>query len=250
MHRPFDFTAPAIIQARIDLAACFRMAAELGMHEGICNHLSAVVPGHPSLFFVNPLGLSFSEITASRLLICDFEGNVLDGLGEPERTAFHIHARIHVLHPSAKACFHTHMPYATALCSIEGAPLSWTSQASLKFFGRIAVDDEYNGLALDPGEGDRIASIMGHASIAFLRNHGVIVVGASIGEAWDDLYYLERACQNEYMARCTQGRLSRVAEETAARTSKQWSSFGPVAGRLHLASIKRHLDRLAVDYAA
>ncbi|WP_350029070.1 class II aldolase/adducin family protein [Caballeronia sp. GAFFF1] len=129
-------------------------------------------------------------------------------------------------------------------------PLSWTSQASLKSFGRIAVDDEYNGLALAPGEGDRIASIMGNVSIAFLRNHGVIVVGASIGEAWDDLYYLERACPSEYMARCTQGRLSRVAEETATRPSKQWSSFGPVAGRLHLASIKRHLDRLAVDYAA
>lgn len=104
-----------IWQARVDLAACFRMAARLGMEEGICNHFSAVVPGYDDLFIVNPYGYAFAELTASMLLICDFHGNVVSGNGQPEATAFYIHARIHKNIPRAKAAFHTHMPYATAL---------------------------------------------------------------------------------------------------------------------------------------
>ena len=86
-------TRDAVQQARIDLAACFRMAAKLGLHEGICNHLSFVVPGRDDLFLVNPYGWGFAEITASRLLVCDFHGNVVAGDGVPEATAFYIHAR-------------------------------------------------------------------------------------------------------------------------------------------------------------
>ncbi|WP_408261827.1 class II aldolase/adducin family protein, partial [Paraburkholderia xenovorans] len=94
-----ELNTPAIRQARIDLAACFRMASLLGLHEGICNHFSALVPGLPTLFLVNPLGYAFDEITASSLLICDFDGNVVAGKGIPESTAFHIHARVHMRHP-------------------------------------------------------------------------------------------------------------------------------------------------------
>jgi ribulose-5-phosphate 4-epimerase/fuculose-1-phosphate aldolase len=110
----------AIAQARIDLAACFRMAARLGMGEGICNHFSVVVPGRPELFLVNPYGLAFAEVTASSLLICDFDGRVVLGDGRPEATAFFIHAQLHRLNPRATAAFHTHMPHATALFMLEG----------------------------------------------------------------------------------------------------------------------------------
>jgi ribulose-5-phosphate 4-epimerase/fuculose-1-phosphate aldolase len=111
-------------QARVDLAACFRMAARLGMHEGICNHFSLVVPGRDDLFLVNPYGWAFAEVTASRLLICDFAGNVVAGQGVPEATAFYIHARVHKNLPRARAAFHTHMPNATALAMLEGPPLA------------------------------------------------------------------------------------------------------------------------------
>src|SRR3954470_11754865 len=174
----------AVQQARIDLAACFRMAAKLGLHEGICNHLSFVVPGRDDLFLVNPYGWAFSEITASRLLICDFEGNVVAGEGVPESTAFYIHARIHLGKPRARAAFHTHMPNATALAMLEGPPLVWAGQTALKFHGRTLVDEDYNGLALDTNEGDRIAASLGGADIVFMKNHGVMVVGASAAEAW------------------------------------------------------------------
>ncbi|HWL83071.1 MAG TPA: class II aldolase/adducin family protein, partial [Roseomonas sp.] len=97
--RNSDLDQEAVRQARVDLAACFRMAARMGLHEGICNHLSAMVPGREDLFLVNPYGWAFSEVTASRLLICDFHGNVVAGEGIPEATAFYIHGRLHMKHP-------------------------------------------------------------------------------------------------------------------------------------------------------
>lgn len=240
--------AAAVWQARVDLAACFRAAARLGLHEGICNHFSAVVPGRDDLFLVNPYGWGFAEITASRLLVCDFHGRVVEGAGAPEATAFFIHARLHLRLPRARAAFHTHMPNATALSMLEGPPLSWAGQTALKFHGRVAVDEEYNGLALDEAEGDRIAAAMGEADIAFLKNHGVMVVGPTIAEAWDDLYYLERACEAQRLAESTGRRLKPVAPEIAERTARQMREGDRESARLHLDSIRRILDREAPEY--
>src|SRR5471030_2360387 len=120
--RNLALDSDAVMQARIELAACFQLAAQRGFEEGVCNHFSAVVPGHEDLFFVNPYGYAFAEVTASRLLVCDFEGHVIAGEGKPEATAFYIHARLHRSKPRVKAAFHTHMPNATALCLIEGPP--------------------------------------------------------------------------------------------------------------------------------
>jgi ribulose-5-phosphate 4-epimerase/fuculose-1-phosphate aldolase len=240
--------APGLRQARVDLAACFRMASRLGMHEGICNHLSAMVPGRDDLFLVNPYGLAFSEVTASSLLVCDFDGHVVAGEGQPEATAFYIHARLHKRHPRAQAAFHTHMPNATALAMLEGPPLAWAGQTALKFYGRTAVDEDYNGLALDEREGDRIAAAMGEADIVFMKNHGVMVVGPSIAEAWDDLYYLERAAEAQRLALSTGRPLKPVSAEIAERTYRQMRDGDAESARLHLESIKRILARQEPDY--
>ncbi len=126
----------AVWQARVDLAACFRAAARLGLHEGICNHLSAMVPGSDELFLVNPYGWGFHEITASRLLVCDFDGNgSWTGSGEPEATAFYIHGRVHMRLPRARAAFHTHMPNATAMAMLDGPPLLWAGQTRAEVLG-------------------------------------------------------------------------------------------------------------------
>jgi len=241
--------ASAVQQARIDLAACFRMAAKLGLHEGICNHLSFVVPGRDDLFLVNPYGYAFSEITASRLLVCDFAGNVVAGTGVPEATAFYIHARLHKNVPRAKACFHTHMPNATALTMIEGPPLVWAGQTALKFYGRTQVDEVYGGLALDETEGDRIAASVGDADIVFMKHHGVMVLGASIAEAWDDLYYLERACEVQRLAMATGRKLQPVPADLAARTYLQMREGDRESARLHLESIKRIISAESPDFA-
>ncbi|MBY0337345.1 MAG: aldolase [Acetobacteraceae bacterium] len=240
--------APAVRQARVDLAACFRMAARLGLHEGICNHFSFVVPGRDDLMLVNPYGYAFSEITASRLLICDFHGNVVAGDGVPEATAFYIHARMHMRHPRAKAAFHTHMPNATALAMLEGPPLVWAGQTALKFYGRTLVDEDYNGLALDEREGDRIAGSLGDADIVFMKNHGVMVVGPSVAEAWDDLYYLERAAEAQRLAFSTGRALKPVAPEIARKTYEQMREGDRESARLHLESIKRILRKDAPDF--
>jgi ribulose-5-phosphate 4-epimerase/fuculose-1-phosphate aldolase len=239
-----------IREARIDLAACFRAAARHGLQEGICNHFSAVVPGHDDLFLVNPFGLAFEEITASSLLICDFLGNVLAGDGVPEATAFYIHARLHLRKPRARAAFHTHMPNATALCLLRGEPLAWAGQTALKFYGRTAVDENYNGLALDNAEGDRIATAMGDADVVFLKNHGVVVIGQSIAEAWDDLYYLERAAEVQIKALSTGRPLKPVSPALAAACSRQMRAGDAHSARLHLASIRRVLMREQPDFAA
>ncbi len=171
-----DLDSDVVWQARVDLAACFRMAARYGLEEGICNHFSAVVPGYDDLFIVNPYGSAFRELTASKLLVCDFHGNVVSGEGQPEATAFYIHARIHKRLPRAKVAFHTHMPYATALSMTEGDPLIFAGQTALKFYGRTAFDKNYNGLALDEREGDRIAAAVGDADVVFMKHHGVMVL--------------------------------------------------------------------------
>jgi ribulose-5-phosphate 4-epimerase/fuculose-1-phosphate aldolase len=235
--------------ARVDLAACFRAAARLGLHEGVCNHLSFMVPGRDDLFLVNPDGWSFAEITASRLLICDFHRRVIAGDGVPEDTAFYIHARLHARLPRARAAFHTHMPNATALTMVEGEPLVWAGQTALKFYGRTVVDAAYNGLALDESEGDRIAASVGDADIVFMKHHGVLVLAPTIAKAWDDLYYLERAAEVQRLAASTGRRIVPVPKEIADRTAEQMRhEGGRDSPRLHLDSIKRLLDREAPEY--
>ncbi|HVY15038.1 MAG TPA: aldolase [Rhodopila sp.] len=247
--RNSDLGSPDVWQARVDLAACFRAAARMGLHEGICNHLSFMVPGRDDLFLVNPDGWSFAEITASRLLICDFHRNVVAGDGVPEDTAFYIHARLHARLPRARAAFHTHMPHATALCMVEGEPLVWAGQSALKFYGRTKVDEDYNGLALDESEGDRIAESVGDADIVFMKHHGVLVLADSVAKAWDDLYYLERAAEVQLLAQAS-GRTvlpvpTAVAEATAEQMRHEGGRDSP---RLHLESIKRQLDREQPEY--
>ena len=243
-----DLSTPEIRAAREDLAACFRMAARLGLEEGICNHFSALVPGHDDLFLVNPYGRAFAEVTASSLLICDFDGNVLAGDGAPEATAFYIHAELHRRLPHARAAFHTHMPYATALSMTEGAPLVWAGQTALKFYGRTAVDENYNGLALDASEGARIAEAAGDAEIVFLKHHGVMTLAPTIAEAWDDLYYLERAAEAQVLAMSTGRTIKPVPHEVAQATYEQMREGDPESARLHLASVRRQLDAAGSDY--
>ena len=237
-----------VVQARIDLAACFRFADRLGFHEGICNHFSAVVPGYDDLFLVNPYGYAFREVTASKLLICDFDGNVVAGDGVPEATAFYIHARLHKNVPRARVALHTHMPYATALTMVEGDPLIFAGQTALKFYGRTVVDKDYNGLALDNAEGDRIAVAVGTADVVFMKHHGVMVLGNTIAEAWDDLYYLERACEVQCLALSTGRPIVPVAEAIAQATAKQMRDGDTESARLHLESMKRTLDREEPEY--
>ena len=186
----------AIQQARVDLAAALRLAERFGLHEGICNHFSYALPGRDDRFLLNPYGTHWSQVTASGLQLVDGAGQVLDGDGEAEVSAFSIHAPIHQRHRRARAVLHTHMPYATSLTSLEDGRLEPVTQNALRFHGDVAYDDDYNGVAEDTAEGERMAGVLGDNRVLFLAHHGVIVVGETIAQAFDDLYYHFAALTN------------------------------------------------------
>jgi ribulose-5-phosphate 4-epimerase/fuculose-1-phosphate aldolase len=228
--------------ARIDLAAALRAASRLGLGEGICNHFSVEVPGRPGRFLINPQGLHWSEVTPADLVLVDAAGRKLAGRHEVEPTAFFIHGAAHRSRPDAKCVLHTHMPYATTLTVVLGGRLEPVSQTALKFHGRDAYDEVYNGLALDTAEGERIVAGLRHAAVLFLANHGVIVTGPRIDVAFDDLYYLERACQLQVLGMTTGKPLRLVPEAVARKTARQMRDDDTQA-RLHFTALKRLLER-------
>lgn len=230
-----------LTQARMDLTVALRWAARMGLNEGICNHFSLAVPGTHDRFLINPQGFHWSEITPDDLVLTDAEGNVIAGKHNVEATAFFIHGRIHLGKPNARCVLHTHMPYATALTSMDGGRLEWTTQNALRFYGRVAYDECYNGLVLDAEEGDRICAQLGNADVLFLANHGVIVCGDSVARAFDELYYLERACLVQVLAQSTGKPLKLVSDSVAAMTGKQIVEDKQYL--LHFEALKRMLDR-------
>jgi ribulose-5-phosphate 4-epimerase/fuculose-1-phosphate aldolase len=211
-----DFDSSDVARLRAGLAVALRAAAHHGLAEGVCNHFSIELPDASGRFLLNPRGLLWSEVQADDVVVVDAQGRQLAGRHPVEPTAMFIHAAVHRL--CRHACvLHTHMPYATALALTgQGALDTTLSQNAMRFHERVAVDRTYNGLALDAGEGERIARAMQGRDVAFLGNHGVIVCGARIDHAYDDLYYLERACMHEVLARST-GLPLRQADAALAR---------------------------------
>jgi ribulose-5-phosphate 4-epimerase/fuculose-1-phosphate aldolase len=234
------YHAPEVVALRQDLALALRAAAHHGLGEGVCNHFSIALPGDHGLFLLNPRGLMWSEVKADDIVIVDGLGNRIAGRHEVEPTAMFIHAAVHNI--AGKHCvLHTHMPYATALTLTEDCGLDTTlSQNAMRFHGRIAMDHEYNGLALAPEEGERIAHAMNGSDIVFLGNHGVVVCGERIDHAYDDLYYLERACQSQVLASSTGRTLKPVNPDLAARVASQMQGER-VQSELFFAALRRTL---------
>jgi ribulose-5-phosphate 4-epimerase/fuculose-1-phosphate aldolase len=216
-----DFESNAVRSLRDDLALALRAAAHHGLAEGVCNHFSIELPDRSGRFLLNPRGLLWSEVGADDIVMVDGDGRALAGKHAVEPTAMFIHAAIHRL--CAKACvLHTHMPYATALTLTADRGLDTAlSQNAMRFHGRIAVDAHYNGLALDASEGERIARAMGSADAGFLGNHGVVMCGERMAHAYDDLYFLERACMVQVLAQSTGRPLVPVDASIAARVCDQ-----------------------------
>ena len=241
--------ADPLRQARIDLAAALRWAERHGFSEAICNHFSFMVPGTTDRFLINRQGLHWREATASSLLLVDNDGKLIEGDAPPEPTAFYIHWRLHRAAPQARCILHTHMPYATALTMLEEPELLPALQTSLMFHEQIAYDPDYNGLAFDEAEGDRMAAKLGNRSVLFLANHGVIVTGSTVHEAYDKLYYLERACMTTVLALSTGKKLKLVRPEVRARTAEQMrGAVGHTQQTAHFEALKRILDKEAPDY--
>jgi ribulose-5-phosphate 4-epimerase/fuculose-1-phosphate aldolase len=246
--------ADAEQRARVDLAACYRLADRFGLNEGIDNHLTLLVPGYSDRFLLPPFGMHWSEVKASDFLVVEFSGRVVSGTGSVEDTALYIHGPAHRLSPQGRCVLHTHMPYATALCMLENPRLEMAVQSALGFYEDVAYDPMYNGLALDVSEGERLARALGPKSVLMMGNHGVLVVGKTVPQAFERLYFLERAAQAQILALSTGRPLRLIPEPVVKMTVAQFGAGGMVGGRdradLHFDALKRVLDRSASDYAS
>lgn len=234
--------APTLAQLRDDLAAAFRLAEWFEFHEGICNHFSVAVPGPDERYLINPYGLHWSEMQPHHLLLIDGDGEVIEGDGEVEATARYIHIAAHRANPRHVAILHTHMPHATALTMLDGGRLEMAHQTPTRFYGRIVYEDQFGGVALDADEGEAIARRAREhpeADIIFLAHHGVIVGGASVAHAFDDLYYLERSCRQQILAQSTGLPLKLIPEDVVRHTARQIAQVFDVQARAHFAALKR-----------
>jgi ribulose-5-phosphate 4-epimerase/fuculose-1-phosphate aldolase len=237
-------------QLRTDLAAAFRLASANDWHEAVANHFSAATSADGQQFLINPRWQRFEAIRASDLLLVDArDDQVMTRPNAPDPSAWSIHRALHATHPSARVVLHVHPPYSTALACLEDPTIYPIDQNTARYFRRFAIDDNYGGIADDPAEGQRIASVLGTHRTMLLGNHGVLVVAPTVAEAYDDLYYLERACRTLILAYSSGRPLRILPDEIAEKVAHGWDVYDGFA-EAHFAGSKRLLDAMGSDYAA
>ena len=242
--------SPTEAVARRHLAAAFRWTARLNMHQAVANHFSAAVSDDGSKFLLNPVGRHFSRVKASDLLLLDA---TLAGTAAADpaadRTAWYLHAHLHQRVPRARAVLHTHMPYATALACLADFKFLMLDQNASRFHNRIGYDRDYAGMFVDDSEGERVARLLGdNNSVLFLGNHGVLVIGETVADAFDELYYLEQACRVQVLALSTGRPLWVLEDEVAALTCKQWLEC--TGADAHFGELLAILDADDPEYAS
>ena len=235
---------------RINLAAVFRMAARLNLHESVANHFSYAVSDDGGRFLINPFGRHFSTLRASELLLLDAHDDAsIDAANRPDPTAWAIHSAMHRNAPQARCVLHAHSKYATVLASIETEGLAPIDQNTMRFFNRVSIDDGFDGMGLGD-EAERLSKALGNNSILVMGNHGVMAVGETIGKAFDELYYFERACETYITALMTGIPLRIVSDAVAEKTAQQWQDYIHRVGlsEAFLSEIRVILDREEPDY--
>lgn len=234
-------TAASPMTLRRELAAAFRLAEKFGYSEGICNHFSVVVPGAAERYLINPYGLHWSEMRPEHLLLIDGDGQVVEGDGEVEATARHIHVQGHRANPRHQCILHVHMPWATSLTMVQGGRLEMAHQTAARYYGRVAYHS-FGGIALDETEGRRIAEAQRanrNADVFFLAHHGISIGAPTIALAFDDLYYLERAAKQQVLAMSTGLPLQIIPDEQVKDTARQYMQVLDVQADKHFEALMR-----------
>jgi len=212
---------------RVHLAAALRLAVRDGLDEGIDNHFTACVPGQPGRYLILPFGIHWSLARASDLVVFDDDGRVVQGRqSDLELSSWCIHAPLHRL-TGAKVVLHTHQTWALALNLLHDNRLLPASQTAALMARQIAYDDHYEGMADTPAEGERLAAALGDNSILFMKNHGVLVTGATVAQAYRRLYKLEKACRTQVLAMATGRELAVMAPALVDRVLR------PADGETH-----------------
>jgi ribulose-5-phosphate 4-epimerase/fuculose-1-phosphate aldolase len=249
LHRSDPHMTPEEWQVRTDLAAAYRMIAHLGWDDLIFTHLSARVPGPEHHFLLNPYDRGFEEITASSLVKVDLVGRaVVPGAGPVNPAGFTIHSALHMARADAGCVIHLHTPYGQAVAAMADGLMPLT-QTALAVVGDLAYHD-YEGIAIDLDERERIVADLGAKSYLLLRNHGTLAVGETVADAFLRIYFFERACEAQVLALSAgrggvtlapQGTVERVAGQNA-EVAKQ------VSRQLVWPMMLRRMDRLDAGF--
>lgn len=240
----------AHLDLRQDLAASFRWAARLGLHEAVANHFSVAVNPEGSRFLINPNGRHFARVTASSLVEIDaHDPATLTRPDAPDPTAWGLHGAIHRACPHAVCVMHVHSDHATVLASLADSRLPAIDQNSAMFHDRHVVDDGYGGMAFDE-EGARCAALLSDPKIIamVMGNHGVLIIGASVADAFNRLYYFERAAGTYIRALQTGRPLRLLPEAIAEKTAQEWEAY-PGFAKAHLSELRAILDAEDPGYA-
>ena len=240
-----------ITELRRDLAAAFRLAARYNWHEGVANHFSLATNEDGTRFLINPNAVHFQHITASNLLELDAnDPDTINQPNAPDPTAWYLHGALHRNVPWARCALHLHPKYATVLATLADSSMPPIDQNTTKFYDRVVIDEEYGGLAMEE-EGERVCGLFTdpQKKVMVMGNHGVMVIGDSVAEAFDTMYYFERAAETYVTALMTGRPLRVLSHNIAAKTADEMNVQTHLT-EAHLAEMRRILDAEGSDYAA
>jgi ribulose-5-phosphate 4-epimerase/fuculose-1-phosphate aldolase len=236
-------------QMRVDLAAALRLSARNGWHEAVANHFSLATSPDGKNFLMNPRWRHFSKVKASELLHLNVEDkSTMSRPDAPDLTAWSLHGRLHAALPHARCIIHLHPTYATVIASLANPEILAIDQNTARFYNRVAVDNNYGGMANTDDEGDRLARLLGNKSIMMMGNHGILICASTVAEAYDLTYYMERACRNLVLAYQTGQPLHVMTPAVAEKTAQEWEADRDQF-HSHFAEMKSILDAEDPSYA-
>jgi len=237
-----------VAELRIELAAAFRLAAAMDWHESVGNHFSLAVSADGRKFLMNPRWRHFGVIRASDLLLLDSEDEqTMSRPDAPDPSAWCIHGRIHARLPRARCVLHVHPPHGTALAALADPGLKPIDQNTARFFNRLAIDRHFGGIADELAEGERIVAALGDQNRMIMANHGLLVTGATVAEAFEDLYFLERAAKTLLLAYASGQPLNVMSDELAEKTARAWEPYRDAAFA-HFRDLRVMLDARDPSY--
>lgn len=236
-------------QERVDLAAAFRWTARLNMHEGVANHFSLAINDDGTKFLMNPNQMHFSRIKASDMIVVDAnDPETLQGPDAPDPTAWGLHGGIHRGVPHARCAMHVHSIHATVLATLADSLLPPIDQNACTFYERQVVDEHYGGLAFED-EGARCATLLTdpQKKVMIMGNHGIMIIGDTVADTFNRLYYFERACETYIRALQTGQPLRMIPHEIARKTASELADY-PEQDTRHLNELKAILDEEGSNY--
>ena len=237
-------------EERVELAAAFRWAARLNLHEAVANHFSLAVNEDGTQFLMNPNQVHFSRIKATELLLLD--ANDSDALSHPQApdiTAWGLHGSVHRRCPHHRCVMHVHPTFATVLACLQDSNLPAIDQNTATFYQRYVIDEGFGGLATD-SEGERCAAQLQDPKkkVMIMGNHGVLILGTSVADTFNRLYYFERAAETYIRALQTGQPLRVLSHDVASKTAQELDEY-PDQAVHHLSELKSILDDEGSNYA-